>query len=72
MIVHEQLFLHDKVLSFLYKLCNLPRNEDFAGWFRLHPLLVVTTVMLANLSVRSSSFQNFMNDRLIGCITYIT
>ena len=29
----EQLFLHSNILSFLYKIVNLPPNEGFAWWF---------------------------------------
>ena len=71
----EQLFLHDKVLSFLHKFGNLLRNEGFAWWFRLRHLIIIATarylatVKIASLQVCSSSFQNSMNDRLIGCIT---
>ena len=45
----EQLFLHDKVLSFLYKLGNLPRKEGFPGWFHLRQHIVIATIMITSL-----------------------
>ena len=59
MYLRKPLFVHDNLLSFLYKLGNLPGNEGFPWWFYMVYSRASTYSMNSQGTLRSAKGRTY-------------